>query len=88
IKLDGMAKDEEKNRLNIYDFFFESTHEIIYEDIKSTLDFYYSNSATFRRLVNYKVERSINDDIDTNKCEVKISLNYSYENIDGGRGYL
>lgn len=84
IKLDGMAKDEEKNRLNIYDFFFESTHEIIYEDIKSTLDFYYSNSATFRRLVNYKVERSINDDIDTNKCEVKISLNYSYENIDGG----
>lgn len=84
IKLDEMAKDEEKNRLNIYDFFFESTHEIIYEDIKSTLDFYYSNSATFRRLVNYKVERSINDDIDTNKCEVKISLNYSYENIDGG----
>ncbi len=36
LKLDGMAKDEEKNRLNIYDF-FESTHEIIYEDIKSTL---------------------------------------------------
>ncbi|ESJ39936.1 DUF4765 family protein, partial [Salmonella enterica] len=69
------------------DFFFEPTHEIIYEDIKSTLDFYYSNSATFRRLVNYKVERSINDDVDTNKCEVKISLNYSYENIDGGRGY-
>ncbi|HAE0843066.1 TPA_asm: DUF4765 family protein, partial [Salmonella enterica subsp. enterica serovar Senftenberg] len=88
IKLDEMAKDEEKNRLNIYDFFFEPTHEIIYEDIKSTLDFYYSNSATFRRLVNYKVERSINDDVDTNKCEVKISLNYSYENIDGGRGYL
>ncbi|WP_139764581.1 DUF4765 family protein, partial [Salmonella enterica] len=44
--------------------------------------------ATFRRLVNYKVERSINDDVDTNKCEVKISLNYSYENIDGGRGCL
>lgn len=88
IKLDEMAKDEEKNRLNIYDFFFEPIHEIIYEDIKSTLDFYYSNSTTFRRLVNYKVERSINDDIDTNKCEVKISLNYSYENIDGGRGYL
>lgn len=84
IKLDEMAKDEEKNRLNIYDFFFEPIHEIIYEDIKSTLDFYYSNSTTFRRLVNYKVERSINDDIDTNKCEVKISLNYSYENIDGG----
>ncbi|EHD03933.1 hypothetical protein LTSEURB_2259 [Salmonella enterica subsp. enterica serovar Urbana str. R8-2977] len=56
--------------------------------IQSTLDFYYSNSATFRRLVNYKVERSINDDVDTNKCEVKISLNYSYENIDGGRGCL
>ncbi|EHB7430735.1 DUF4765 family protein, partial [Salmonella enterica subsp. enterica serovar Derby] len=88
IKLDEMAKDEEKNSLNIYDFFFESTHEIICEDIKSTLDFYYSNSATFRRLVNYKVERSINDDVDTNKCEVKISLNYSYENIDGGRGCL
>ncbi|EBF9676366.1 DUF4765 family protein [Salmonella enterica] len=88
IKLDEMAKDEEKNGLNIYDFFFEPTHEIICEDIKSTLDFYYSNSATFRRLVNYKVERSINDDVDTNKCEVKISLNYSYENIDGGRGYL
>ncbi|ECI3854363.1 DUF4765 domain-containing protein [Salmonella enterica subsp. enterica] len=88
IKLDEMAKDEEKNSLNIYDFFFEPTHEIICEDIKSTLDFYYSNSATFRRLVNYKVERSINDDVDTNKCEVKISLNYSYENIDGGRGCL
>ncbi|HCS0884064.1 TPA: DUF4765 family protein, partial [Salmonella enterica subsp. enterica serovar Paratyphi A] len=41
-----------------------------------------------RRLVNYKVELSINDDVDTNKCEVKISLNYSYENIDGGRGCL
>ncbi|EAY1126226.1 DUF4765 family protein, partial [Salmonella enterica] len=26
IKLDEMAKDEEKNRLNIYDFFFEPTH--------------------------------------------------------------
>ncbi|EBN3216739.1 DUF4765 domain-containing protein, partial [Salmonella enterica] len=79
---------EEKNSLNIYEFFFEPTHEIICEEIQSTLDFYYSNSATFRRLVNYKVERSINDDVDTNKCEVKISLNYSYENIDGGRGCL
>ncbi|EDS9103002.1 DUF4765 family protein [Salmonella enterica subsp. enterica serovar Urbana] len=88
IKLDEMAKDEEKNILNIYEFFFEPTHEIICEEIQSTLDFYYSNSATFRRLVNYKVERSINDDVDTNKCEVKISLNYSYENIDGGRGCL
>ncbi|EIC6852552.1 DUF4765 family protein, partial [Salmonella enterica] len=78
----------EKNSLNIYEFFFEPTHEIICEEIQSTLDFYYSNSATFRRLVNYKVERSINDDVDTNKCEVKISLNYSYENIDGGRGCL
>lgn len=88
IKLDEMAKDEEKNSLNIYEFFFEPTYEIICEEIQSTLDFYYSNSATFRRLVNYKVERSINDDVDTNKCEVKISLNYSYENIDGGRGCL
>ncbi|EIB9349870.1 DUF4765 family protein [Salmonella enterica] len=88
IKLDEMAKDEEKNSLNIYEFFFEPTHEIICEEIQSTLDFYYSNSATFRRLVNYKVERSINDDVDTNKCEVKISLNYSYENIDRGRGCL
>ncbi|EED4537080.1 DUF4765 family protein [Salmonella enterica subsp. enterica] len=88
IKLDEMAKDEEKNSLNIYEFFFEPTHEIICEEIQSTLDFYYSNSATFRRLVNYKVERSINDDVDTNKFEVKISLNYSYENIDGGRGCL
>ncbi|EDA5897126.1 DUF4765 family protein [Salmonella enterica subsp. enterica] len=88
IKLDEMAKDEEKNSLNIYEFFFEPTHEIICEEIQSTLDFYYSNSATFRRLVNYKVECSINDDVDTNKCEVKISLNYSYENIDGGRGCL
>ncbi|EEP1229423.1 DUF4765 family protein [Salmonella enterica] len=88
IKLDEMAKDEEKNSLNIYESFFEPTHEIICEEIQSTLDFYYSNSATFRRLVNYKVERSINDDVDTNKCEVKISLNYSYENIDGGRGCL
>ncbi|EJA4988160.1 DUF4765 family protein [Salmonella enterica] len=88
IKLDEMAKDEEKNSLNIYEFFFEPTHEIICEEIQSTLYFYYSNSATFRRLVNYKVERSINDDVDTNKCEVKISLNYSYENIDGGRGCL
>lgn len=88
IKLDEMAKDEEKNSLNIYEFFFEPTHEIICEEIQSTLDFYYSNSATFRRLVNYKVERSINDDVDTNKCEVKISLNYSCENIDGGRGCL
>ncbi|EGD6365891.1 DUF4765 family protein [Salmonella enterica] len=88
IKLDEMAKDEGKNSLNIYDFFFEPTHEIICEEIQSTLDFYYSNSVTFRRLVNYKVERSINDDVDTNKCKVKISLNYSYENIDGGRGYL
>ncbi|EIU9196098.1 DUF4765 family protein, partial [Salmonella enterica] len=35
-----------------------------------------------------KVERSINDDVDTNKCEVKISPDYSYENIDEGRGYL
>ncbi|EHC0864318.1 DUF4765 family protein, partial [Salmonella enterica subsp. enterica serovar Schwarzengrund] len=78
----------EKNSLNIYEFFFEPTHEIICEEIQSTLGFYYSNSATFRRLVNYKVERSINDDVDTNKCEVKISLNYSYENIDGGRGCL
>ncbi|MDI8751920.1 DUF4765 family protein, partial [Salmonella enterica subsp. enterica serovar Montevideo] len=43
-----------------------------HEEIQSTLDFYYSNSATFRRLVNYIVERSINDDVDTNKCEVKI----------------
>ncbi|HCZ4864424.1 TPA: DUF4765 family protein, partial [Salmonella enterica subsp. enterica serovar Paratyphi A] len=74
--------------LNIYEFFFEPTHEIICEEIQSTLDFYYSNSVTFRRLVNYKVELSINDDVDTNKCEVKISLNYSYENIDGGRGCL
>lgn len=88
IKLDEMAKDEEKNSLNIYEFFFEPTHGIICEEIQSTLGFYYSNSATFRRLVNYKVERSINDDVDTNKCEVKISLNYSYENIDGGRGCL
>lgn len=88
IKLDEMAKDEGKNSLNIYDFFFEPTHEIVCEEIQSTLDFYYSNSATFRRLVNYIVERSINDDVDTNKCEVKIPLNYSYENIDGGRGYL
>ncbi|EIY9597330.1 DUF4765 family protein [Salmonella enterica] len=88
IKLDEMAKDEGKNSLNIYDFFFEPTHEIVCEEIQSTLDFYYSNSATFRRLVNYIVERSINDDVDTNKCEVKISLNNSYENIDGGRGYL
>ncbi|PJV70768.1 DUF4765 domain-containing protein, partial [Salmonella enterica] len=71
-----------------YEFFFEPTHEIICEEIQSTLDFYYSNSVTFRRLVNYKVELSINDDVDTNKCEVKISLNYSYENIDGGRGCL
>ncbi|EEJ7903755.1 DUF4765 family protein [Salmonella enterica] len=88
IKLDKMAKDEKKNSLNIYDFFFESTPDIICKYIKSTLDFYYSNSVTFRRLVNYKVESSINDDIDTNKCEVKISPNYSYENIDEGRGYL
>ncbi|HGB2115340.1 TPA: DUF4765 family protein, partial [Salmonella enterica subsp. enterica serovar Wangata] len=88
IKLDEIAKDEGKNSLNIYDFFFEPIHEIICEEIQSTLGFCYSNSATFRRLVNYKVERSINDDVDTNKCEVKISLNYSYENIDGGRGYL
>ncbi|CEB65865.1 TPA: DUF4765 family protein [Salmonella enterica subsp. enterica serovar Typhi] len=88
IKLDEMAKDEEKNSLNIHEFFFEPTHEIICEEIQSTLDFYYSNSVTFRRLVNYKVELSINDDVDTNKCEVKISLNYSYENIDGGRGCL
>lgn len=88
IKLDEMATDEGKNSLNIYDFFFEPTPEIICEDIKSTLDFYYSNSATFRRLVNYKVEHSINEDVDTNKCEVKISPNYSYENIDGWRGYL
>ncbi|EGQ2567787.1 DUF4765 family protein [Salmonella enterica] len=88
IKLDEMAKDEENNSLNIYEFFFEPTHEIICEEIQSTLGFYYSNSASFRRLVNYKVERSINDDVDTNKCEVKISLNYSYENIDGGRGCL
>ncbi|EDN2134379.1 DUF4765 domain-containing protein, partial [Salmonella enterica] len=88
IKLDEMAKDEKKNSLNIYDFFFEPAPEIICEVIKSTLDFYYSNSATFRRLVNYKVEHSINHDVDTNKCEVKISPNYSYENIDGGRGYL
>ncbi|ECJ5757544.1 DUF4765 family protein [Salmonella enterica] len=88
IKLDEMAKDEEKNSLNIYEFFFEPTHEIICEETQSTLDFYYSNSVTFRRLVNYKVELSINDDVDTNKCEVKISLNYSYENIDGGRGCL
>ncbi|EEF7073618.1 DUF4765 family protein, partial [Salmonella enterica] len=29
-----------------------------------------------------------NDDVDTNKCEVKISPDYSYENIDEGRGYL
>ncbi|EJF5606865.1 DUF4765 family protein [Salmonella enterica] len=88
IKLDEMAKDEKKNSLNIYDFFFEPAPEIICEVIKSTLDFYYSNSATFRRLVNYKVEHSINHDVDTNKCEVKISPNYSYENIDGERGYL
>ncbi len=86
IKLDEMAKDEKKNSLNIYDFFFEPAPEIICEVIKSTLNFYYSNSATFRRLVNYKVEHSINDDVDTNKCEVKISPNYSYENIDGGEG--
>lgn len=88
IKLDERAKDEKTNNLNIYDFFFEPTPEIICEDIKLTLDFYYLNSATFRRLVNYKVDHSINNDVDTNKCEVKISPNYSYENIDDGRGYL
>ncbi|MDI4740340.1 DUF4765 family protein, partial [Salmonella enterica subsp. enterica serovar Kentucky] len=55
IKLDEMAKDEEKNRLNIYDFFFEPTHEIIYEDIKSTLDFYYSThpQELFRECSHY-----------------------------------
>ncbi|EDO2949893.1 DUF4765 family protein, partial [Salmonella enterica] len=42
IKLDKMAKDEKKNSLNIYDFFFESTPDIICKYIKSTLDFYYS----------------------------------------------
>nr|WP_275888143.1 DUF4765 family protein [Salmonella enterica] len=58
------------------------------EDIKSTLDFYYLNSPTFRRLVNYRVDYSINNDIDTSKCEVIVSPNYSYENAEGSRVYL
>ncbi|EJS8539893.1 DUF4765 family protein [Salmonella enterica] len=88
IHLDEMARDEKEYSLNIYEFFFESTSEIICEDIKSTLDFYYLNSPTFRRLVNYRVDYSINNDIDTSKCEVIVSPNYSYENAEGSRVYL
>ncbi|EKA4598741.1 DUF4765 family protein, partial [Salmonella enterica] len=88
IRLDEMARDEKQYNLNIYEFFFEPTPELICEEIKTTLDFHYLNSPTFRRLVNYKVDYIINNDIDTNKCEVKISPNYSYENAEGGRGYL
>ncbi|EAU5301601.1 DUF4765 family protein, partial [Salmonella enterica] len=62
-RLDEMARDEKEYSLNIFDFFFEPTADIICDDIKSTLDFYYSNSPTFRRLVNYKVNHSINNDI-------------------------
>ncbi|EBP7550119.1 DUF4765 family protein, partial [Salmonella enterica] len=85
IRLDEMARDEKQYNLNIYEFFFEPTPELICEEIKTTLDFHYLNSPTFRRLVNYKVDYIINNDIDTNKCEVKISPNYSYENAEGGR---
>ncbi|EAN9824443.1 DUF4765 family protein, partial [Salmonella enterica] len=70
IHLDEMARDEKEYSLNVFDFFFEPTSEIICDVIKSTLDFYYSNSPTFRRLVNYKVDYSMNNDIDTSKCEV------------------
>ncbi|ECJ5924713.1 DUF4765 family protein [Salmonella enterica] len=88
IHLDEMARDEKEYSLNVFDFFFEPTSEIICDVIKSTLDFYYSNSPTFRRLVNYKVDYSMNNDIDTSKCEVKVSPNYSYENTEGDSVYL
>lgn len=88
IHLDEMARDEKEYSLNVFDFFFEPTSEIICDVIKSTLDFYYSNSPTFRRLVNYKVDYSMNNDIDTSRCEVKVSPNYSYENTEGDSVYL
>ncbi|EDR7166817.1 DUF4765 family protein [Salmonella enterica subsp. houtenae] len=88
IHLDEMARDEKEYSLNVFDFFFEPTSEIICDVIKSTLDFYYSNSPTFRRLVNYKVDYSMNNDIDTSKCEVKVFPNYSYENTEGDSVYL
>ncbi|EAS4517019.1 DUF4765 family protein [Salmonella enterica] len=88
IHLDEMARDEKEYSLNVFDFFFEPTSEIICDVIKSTLDFYYSNSPTFRRLVNYKVDYSMNNDIDTSKCEVKVSPTYSYENTEGDSVYL
>ncbi|EGY1152105.1 DUF4765 family protein [Salmonella enterica subsp. enterica] len=88
IHLDEMARDEKEYSLNVFDFFFEPTSEIICDVIKSTLDFYYSNSPTFRRLVKYKVDYSMNNDIDTSKCEVKVSPNYSYENTEGDSVYL
>ncbi|EGO0676718.1 DUF4765 family protein [Salmonella enterica] len=88
IHLDEMARDEKEYSLNVFDFFFEPTSEIICDVIKSTLDFYYSNSPTFRRLINYKVDYSMNNDIDTSKCEVKVSPNYSYENTEGDSVYL
>ncbi|EDH4583562.1 DUF4765 domain-containing protein [Salmonella enterica] len=88
IHLDEMARDEKEYGLNIYEFFFESTAEIICEDIKSTLDFYYLKSPTFRRLVNYRVNYSIGNDIDTSKCEVIVSQNYSYQNTEGSSVYL
>lgn len=88
IHLDEMARDEKEYSLNVFDFFFEPTSEIICDVIKSTFDFYYSNSPTFRRLVNYKVDYSMNNDIDTSKCEVKVSPNYSYENTEGDSVYL
>ncbi|EIG0992029.1 DUF4765 family protein [Salmonella enterica] len=88
IHLDEMARDEKEYSLNVFDFFFEPTSEIICDVIKSTLDFYYSNNPTFRRLVNYKVDYSMNNDIDTSKCEVKVSPNYSYENTEGDSVYL
>lgn len=88
IQLDEMASNESYYHVNIYEFFFEPTSETICEKIKSMLDFYYLHSPTFRRLVNYKVDYSINNNIDNNKCEVKISPDYSYKNIEGGHGYL
>lgn len=73
---DKVARDEKHYNLDIYNLFFHPFNEIVEENMDRILQFQYSQSPTFRRLVNYYTDNL--PDTDTNKCQIHIANNYAY----------
>lgn len=73
---DKTATNENYYNLNLYDIYFQPCSNIIEENITRILQFQYSNSPTFRRLVNYHTDNLPNYDI--NKCQIYITNTFAY----------